>query len=59
MTVFGAAMSPLLLTVTVGVAEFPGTTVFAPVLTPPSLTMPEQVDSATTTVPDPTTFRAR
>jgi hypothetical protein len=54
MTVFGVATSPVLVTVTAGVAVVPGVTVFAVVLTVPSLTMPEQVDSATTTVPPAT-----
>jgi hypothetical protein len=42
---------PLLTTVTVGVAELPGTMVLPPTLTASSVTMPEQVDSATTTEP--------
>ena len=51
MTVFGAAMSPVLVTVTVGVTELPGTTDLALTFRSASRTTPEQIDSATTTAP--------
>jgi hypothetical protein len=56
-TVFGAATSPVLATVTVGVPELPGTIVRALVVRLSSRRMPEQVDSATTTVPPATALR--
>ena len=55
--VLGAATSPELATVTVGVPDWPVTMVFGPVVMPPRFTVPEHTDSATTTVPLATTLR--
>nr|WP_203819452.1 hypothetical protein [Actinoplanes ferrugineus] len=57
MVVPGAATSPVFVTVTTGEPDCPGARATGVVLAVPSLTMPEQVASAATTVPFATTPR--